>query len=65
MAVVKVDRELCQGYANCVAVAGDVFDVDDEGIVVLLTDSVPESERARVAKAALSCPVSALAVADE
>lgn len=65
MAVVKADRELCQGYANCVVGAEDVFDIDDEGMVVLRKETVPESDRARVADAARSCPVSALLVEDE
>jgi len=64
MAVVKADKALCQGYGNCVVAAGDVFDIDDDGIVVLLKDSVPESESQRVADAARTCPVSALQVVD-
>jgi 3-phenylpropionate/trans-cinnamate dioxygenase ferredoxin reductase subunit len=64
MAVVKADLEACQGYANCVVGAEDVFDIDDDGVVVLLRAGVPESERARVEEAARSCPVSALIVED-
>jgi ferredoxin len=64
MAVVKADLEACQGYANCVVGAEDVFDIDDDGVVVLLRTTIPESERARVEEAARSCPVSALIVED-
>ncbi|TMS52432.1 ferredoxin [Mycobacterium sp. DBP42] len=64
MAVVKANLSACQGYANCVVAADDYFDIDDDGVVVLLKVDVPESERARVEEAARSCPVSALEVVD-
>lgn len=64
-AVVKADLEACQGYANCVVAADDYFDINDDGVVVLLKATVPDSERARVEEAARSCPVSALQVDDE
>ncbi|SDY69094.1 Ferredoxin [Modestobacter sp. DSM 44400] len=58
------DVEACQGYGNCITGASDVFDIDDDGVVVLLKEKVPESDRARVEEAARSCPVSALSVED-
>lgn len=64
MATVIADLTLCQGYANCVVAADDYFDIDDDGLVVLLQTEVPDGERARVDAAARSCPVSALKVAD-
>jgi len=64
MAVVKADVELCQGYANCVLAADDTFDIDDDGVVVLLRTGIPEPDRTRVEEAARSCPVSALTVED-
>ncbi|SFO55620.1 3-phenylpropionate/trans-cinnamate dioxygenase ferredoxin reductase subunit [Pseudonocardia ammonioxydans] len=65
MAVVKADLEACQGYANCVVGAEDVFDIDDGGIVVLLRTTINDAERSRVEEAARSCPVSALVVEDQ
>lgn len=65
MAVVKADLEACQGYANCVVGATDYFDLDDDGLVVVLKAQVAEEDRARVVEAARSCPVSALTVEDE
>jgi ferredoxin len=64
MAVVKADLGACQGYANCVVGAEDVFDINDDGVVVLLKTTVPDADRARVEEAARSCPVSALVVED-
>lgn len=60
MPKVVADLSVCQGYANCVVAADDVFDIDEDGIVVLLKTSVPEIDRARVEEALRSCPVSAL-----
>lgn len=60
MAIVKADLALCQGYANCVVAADDVYDLDDEGVVVLLKARVNDTDRPRVEAAAKSCPASAL-----
>ncbi|MCF7552233.1 ferredoxin [Pseudonocardia sp. WMMC193] len=65
MAVVKADLEACQGYANCMVGAEDVFDIDDDGVVVLLKTTIADADRMRVEEAARSCPVSALVVEDE
>lgn len=62
MAIVKADLEACQGYANCVVGAEDVFDIDDDGTVIVLKATVAETDRKRVEDAARSCPVSALSV---
>lgn len=61
---VEADQEACQGYANCVTAAPDVFDIDDDGVVVLLKDEIEFDDYARVEDAARSCPVSALTVLD-
>ena len=60
MPKVSADPETCQGYANCVVGADDVFDLDDDGVVVLLKSEVPEQDRDRGEDAVHSCPVSAL-----
>ncbi len=65
MAVVKADFEACQGYANCVMAAPSVYDIDDDGTVVLLKAEISEEERANVEEAVNSCPVSALSIEDE
>ncbi|MEQ3549842.1 ferredoxin [Pseudonocardia nematodicida] len=54
------DHRACQGYGNCVTGAPDVYDLDDEGVVVLLKEEIDETERSRVEEAARSCPVHAL-----
>jgi ferredoxin len=62
--VLKADFGACQGYANCVDAAPDVYDIDDDGVVVLLKESFTDGERTRIEEAARSCPVSALTIED-
>jgi 3-phenylpropionate/trans-cinnamate dioxygenase ferredoxin reductase subunit len=62
MARVIADLTSCQGYANCIVGADDYFDIDDDGVVVLLRTDVAESDLKRVGDAARSCPVSALRI---
>ena len=60
----KADFGACQGYANCVDAAPEVYDIDDDCVVVLLREEITEEERPRIEEAARSCPVSALVVED-
>jgi ferredoxin len=64
MPVLKADFAACQGYANCVDAAPTVYDIDDDGVVVLLRETITDEERPRIEEAARSCPVSALTVED-
>ena len=65
MPVLKADFGACQGYANCVDAAPDTYDIDDDGVVVLLREQISDDERPRIEEAARSCPVSALTIEDE
>ncbi len=62
MPALKADFGACQGYANCVMAAPDTYDLDDDGVVVLLKDAIPDEDLARIQEAARSCPVSALMI---
>ena len=64
MTRVSADRELCIQAGNCVMVASDVFDQDDDGIVDILQDEVTGDEAARAAEAVRLCPASALSLED-
>jgi ferredoxin len=64
MQQIQADIAKCQGYGNCVALDDDHFDLDDDGLVVLVrTDVLPE-EAPTAAEAVRSCPVSAIWLAD-
>jgi ferredoxin len=57
---VDVDRTKCIGSGNCTIVAQELFDLDDQGLVILL-DPDPESfDTADVAEA--GCPARAIRV---
>ena len=61
---VSADRELCIQAGNCVMVARDVFDQDDDGIVVILQEDVDGEQAARAGEAVTLCPASALRLGD-
>lgn len=60
---IEADRDVCISAGNCVMSAPEVFDQDDDGIVVLLADPVPEGEQDHARDAVRLCPASALRVA--
>jgi ferredoxin len=62
---VSADRDVCIQAGNCVMVAGAVFDQDDDGVVVVLVDEVPDGEEKHAREAVLLCPSQALQIIDE
>lgn len=57
---IKIDRDACMGSGNCSFWAPGVFDLDDDGIsVVLDVDAQPED---KIVLAAQGCPTQAIAV---
>jgi ferredoxin len=65
MVKVAADRDVCISAGNCVMVADAVFDQDDDGIVVVLVDEVPEGEEEHAREAVKLCPSQALRIASE
>lgn len=61
---ITADREVCISAGNCVMAADAIFDQDDDGIVVVLVDDVPESEEEHTREAVRLCPSQALRLAD-
>ena len=55
-----VDRDVCMGSGNCVFWAPGVFDLDEDGIAVVVGDLAGRGEDIR--KAAANCPTSAIRV---
>jgi len=62
---VKVDFDLCESNALCVAMAPDVFELDDDDYLVVLTDEVVDENRDRVQRAVAACPKSAISIVEE
>ncbi len=61
---VTANRDVCISAGNCVMAASAVFDQDEDGIVVMLVDDVPESEEDHAREAVKLCPSQALRIAD-
>ncbi len=60
--LINVDRDLCIGAAPCVAIAQDVFQLDDDGKAIVIGPSV-DDEQTRLA--AESCPTRAIFLYDD
>ena len=61
MTRLEVDRERCVGSGTCEMLAPDVFEVGDDGIVVVRQ---PDVDDGAVRDAVQQCPTQALSVAD-
>lgn len=62
---ITVEPDKCVGGGQCVMAAADLFDQDDDGIVLLL-DASPDTSRAADARtAARLCPASAIEITDQ
>lgn len=61
---VEVDLGKCTGHGICESVADDVFEVQDDGNVVILENVRPESDRERMNQAVTQCPAAALRLVD-
>jgi ferredoxin len=61
---VLVDRERCIGSGACEALAPDVFEVGDDGVVTVLPPGPGPADEAAVRDAVAQCPTGALAPAD-
>lgn len=61
--IVTVIRDLCIGAAPCVAIAGSVFQLDDEGKAIVLDPH--GADDATITLAAEACPVRAIILQDE
>jgi len=60
---VRIDRELCIGISNCVAVAPSVFQLDKENIAVVIDPSTVDEKK--LYEAAESCPQNAVILEDD
>lgn len=56
------DREICMAAGVCVMTADAVFDQDDDGIVLLVSDSVPTGNEVITRNAVRMCPSGALRI---
>jgi ferredoxin len=55
--LINVDRDLCIGAAPCVAIAGNVFQLDEEGKAIIVGPSTDDTNTHLAAEA---CPTRAI-----
>jgi ferredoxin len=61
---VEVDRDRCVGSGSCEALAPEVFEVDDDGVLSVLRPEPGDGEMPVVREAVTMCPTRALSLAD-
>jgi ferredoxin len=59
-----VDRDRCVGSGTCEALAPDVFEVGDDGVLVVLRPEPGEEQLPGVRDAVQACPTRALTLDD-
>lgn len=59
---ITADRDKCIGSGQCLLVAPELFDQDDDGFVAVLNDRVEMNTADGAVEAALLCPARAITV---
>ena len=59
---IEINREVCMGSGNCSFWAPGVFDLDDDGIAIVLDATAAPDDK--IVLAAQGCPTQAIAVFD-
>jgi ferredoxin len=59
-----VDRSQCQSHGQCVRIAPDLFELDDDGYSRVRVADVPPERRADVVDAVHCCPEEAIRITD-
>ena len=57
---IAVSRERCKGHGQCELFAPDVFEIDDDALVVLKTGTVTGSAEKDAREAISHCPEAAI-----
>lgn len=61
---VRIDRTLCIGSGNCVNLAPEIFELDEQNLVAF-QEETPDIDRERLEEACWLCPVDALMVFED
>jgi ferredoxin len=61
---IKIDEERCTGHGRCYALAPEVFEPDDEGHSMLLSEVVPPELEAKARIGVDNCPEQAISIVE-
>ena len=61
---IEVNLNKCQGYAQCVAEAPEIFTLNADGVAEALSASVAEADEKYAIAAADLCPMQAIIISD-
>lgn len=59
---IAADRDRCEGHGLCADVAPEVYDLDDDAVVIVRHEVVPSDLEPEADAGARMCPVAALKV---
>ena len=59
---IRIDRNACAGFKDCIKVAPEAFDLGDDGVVVFRDPEKVEAKR--LIEACAVCPAKALTILD-
>lgn len=62
---IVIDWDLCQGHANCMGEAPEIFRVDNEGKLTVLDERPPQALRSKIDLAVRYCPTGAISLEEE
>jgi ferredoxin len=62
---ISVDFELCEANGVCMGIIPEVFDLDDDDYLNVLTDEVTPENEAQVREAVRQCPRQAISLIEE
>lgn len=57
-----IDRDECTGCELCTMICPEVFEMDDEGIAIVIADPIPADAEDDAEEAAESCPVECICI---
>ena len=61
---VRIDTEACTGHGRCYTLAPEVFDSDDRGYGLVISEELPEDRRAQALIGVQNCPEQAISIVD-
>lgn len=59
---VVVDLDLCQGHGQCIEVAPEIFEMDDDGYALVMIERPGEALQPKLYTAVQRCPAEAIKI---